>query len=125
MAGSLHLGRPPARARRPRSDSITLITVARQSEHSPTHPPISTTGGGMTFDAKEVVIDGRGHLLGRLASIVAKELLSGQKVVVVRCEELMISGGRKCAFLHLCFCVRGRGLVVACGVTHGAGGSGI
>lgn len=26
----------------------------------------------MTFDAKEVVIDGRGHLLGRLASIVAK-----------------------------------------------------
>lgn len=49
----------------------------------------------MTFDAKEVVIDGRGHLLGRLASIVAKELLSGQKVAVVRCEELMISGGRK------------------------------
>ena len=45
------------------------------------------------FDAKEVVIDGRGHLLGRLASIVAKELLSGQKVAVVRCEELMISGG--------------------------------
>ena len=26
----------------------------------------------MTFDAKEVVIDGRGHLLGRLSSIVAK-----------------------------------------------------
>lgn len=47
------------------------------------------------FDAKEVVIDGRGHLLGRLASIVAKELLNGQKVAVVRCEELMISGGRK------------------------------
>lgn len=47
----------------------------------------------MTFDAKEVVIDGRGHLLGRLASIVAKELLSGQKVVVVRSEELVISGG--------------------------------
>jgi large subunit ribosomal protein L13Ae len=47
----------------------------------------------MTFDSKEVIIDGRGHLLGRLASIVAKELLSGQKVVVVRCEELMISGG--------------------------------
>ncbi|QPG73656.1 hypothetical protein FOA43_000969 [Brettanomyces nanus] len=39
-----------------------------------------------------VVIDGKGHLLGRLASIVAKELLNGQKVVVVRCEELNISG---------------------------------
>ncbi|MDA9099211.1 uL13 family ribosomal protein [bacterium] len=28
-----------------------------------------------------VVIDGRGHLLGRLASIVAKQLLNGQHVV--------------------------------------------
>jgi len=46
----------------------------------------------MTFDSKPVVIDGRGHLIGRLASIVAKELLSGQKVVVVRCEQLNISG---------------------------------
>lgn len=41
---------------------------------------------------KRVIIDGRGHLLGRLASIVAKQLLSGQRVVVVRCEELNISG---------------------------------
>jgi large subunit ribosomal protein L13Ae len=41
---------------------------------------------------KVVVIDGKGHLLGRLASIVAKQLLNGQKVVIVRCEELNISG---------------------------------
>ena len=41
---------------------------------------------------KEVVVDGRGHLIGRLASIVAKELLNGQRVVVVRCELLMRSG---------------------------------
>ncbi|KAF2433243.1 AMP dependent synthetase and ligase [Tothia fuscella] len=39
-----------------------------------------------------VVIDGKGHLLGRLASTVAKQLLLGQKVVVVRCEALNISG---------------------------------
>jgi large subunit ribosomal protein L13Ae len=39
-----------------------------------------------------VVVDGKGHLLGRLASIVAKQLLSGQKVVVVRAEELNIAG---------------------------------
>ncbi|EFY88349.1 60S ribosomal protein L16A, variant 2 [Metarhizium acridum] len=39
-----------------------------------------------------VVIDGKGHLLGRLASIVAKQLLNGQKIVVVRCEALNISG---------------------------------
>jgi ribosomal protein L13 len=30
--------------------------------------------------------------LGRLASIVAKQLLNGQKIVVVRCEALNISG---------------------------------
>ena len=40
----------------------------------------------------QVVIDGSGHLLGRLASIIAKQLLNGQKVVVVRCEALNISG---------------------------------
>jgi large subunit ribosomal protein L13Ae len=31
-------------------------------------------------------------LLGRLASIVAKQVLNGQRVVVVRCEELNMSG---------------------------------
>merc|ERR1712100_260117 len=47
--------------------------------------------GNMPFE-KLVVIDARGHLMGRLASFVAKETLLGQKVVVVRCEELVISG---------------------------------
>ena len=41
---------------------------------------------------KEIIIDGRNHLLGRLASIVAKELLNGQKVCVVRCEAILKSG---------------------------------
>ena len=45
----------------------------------------------MPFE-KTIVIDARGHLLGRLASFVAKEALLGQKIVVVRCEELEISG---------------------------------
>lgn len=44
---------------------------------------------------KVALVDGRGHLLGRLASIVAKEVLNGQQVVVVRCEELNISGSRE------------------------------
>lgn len=39
-----------------------------------------------------VVIDGKGHLLGRLASIISKQLLNGQKIVVVRSEALNISG---------------------------------
>mmetsp|Transcript_12997 Transcript_12997/g.54571 ORF Transcript_12997/g.54571 Transcript_12997/m.54571 type:complete len:201 (-) Transcript_12997:93-695(-) len=45
------------------------------------------------MDKTVVVIDGRGHLLGRLASIVAKQLLQGQHVVVVRAEGIVISGG--------------------------------
>lgn len=43
-----------------------------------------------------VVIDARGHLLGRLASVIAKQLLGGKKIVVVRCEEILISGSCKC-----------------------------
>jgi large subunit ribosomal protein L13Ae len=41
---------------------------------------------------QEIVIDGKGHLLGRLASITAKQLLSGQKITIVRCEEINKSG---------------------------------
>lgn len=43
--------------------------------------------------ARRIVVDARHHMLGRLASIVAKELLTGQRVVVVRCEEIALSGG--------------------------------
>ena len=45
----------------------------------------------MTFE-KVVVIDCKNHLLGRLASIIAKELLQGQRVVCVRTEDVNISG---------------------------------
>lgn len=45
-----------------------------------------------TVMSNVVVIDGKGHLVGRLASIISKQLLNGQKVVVVRCEDLNISG---------------------------------
>merc|ERR1739838_1129333 len=38
------------------------------------------------------VIDAQGHLMGRLAATVAKNLLQGQKIVVVRCEGILISG---------------------------------
>uniref|UniRef100_A0A673KII0 Large ribosomal subunit protein uL13 n=1 Tax=Sinocyclocheilus rhinocerous TaxID=307959 RepID=A0A673KII0_9TELE len=39
-----------------------------------------------------LILDGRGHLLGRLAAIVAKQVLLGHKIVVVRCEGINISG---------------------------------
>ena len=41
---------------------------------------------------KTIIIDLRGHLMGRAAAVVAKELLCGQKIVAVRCEALEISG---------------------------------
>nr|BAE41520.1 unnamed protein product [Mus musculus] len=43
-------------------------------------------------EGQVLVLDGRGHLLGRLAAIVAKQVLLGRKVVVVRCEGINISG---------------------------------
>ena len=45
-----------------------------------------------TLSSTPIIIDGKGHLLGRLASIISKQILSGQKIVVVRCEEINISG---------------------------------
>mmetsp|Transcript_50141 Transcript_50141/g.107443 ORF Transcript_50141/g.107443 Transcript_50141/m.107443 type:complete len:202 (+) Transcript_50141:73-678(+) len=45
----------------------------------------------MSFKA-QIVVDCRGHLLGRLASTLAKELLNGQQVVCVRTEDINISG---------------------------------
>ena len=48
----------------------------------------------MVFD-KPMIVDTRGHLLGRMASMIAKELLLGQSVIAVRCEAIEISGSRK------------------------------
>jgi len=39
-----------------------------------------------------VVVDCKNHLLGRLASTIAKELLNGQHVVLVRCEDTNVTG---------------------------------
>lgn len=41
------------------------------------------------------LIDGKGNILGRLASLVAKDLLKGEEVRIFNCEEVIISGSRK------------------------------
>ncbi|PWN20654.1 60S ribosomal protein L13a [Microstroma glucosiphilum] len=46
----------------------------------------------MVQSGTPIIVDGKGHLLGRLASVIAKEILNGQKVTVVRCEEVNVSG---------------------------------
>ena len=40
---------------------------------------------------KETIIDGKGHIMGRLASYVAKQLLSGHKVIIVRSESIVLT----------------------------------
>lgn len=45
-----------------------------------------------TVGAGEIVVDGSGLILGRMASIVAKKLLEGRKVVIVNAEKIVVSG---------------------------------
>ncbi len=41
------------------------------------------------------IIDGKGIVLGRLASFVAKEALKGEEIRIVNCEEVIITGSKK------------------------------
>ena len=43
---------------------------------------------------RPVVVDGTDHIAGRLASNVAKLLIQGNRVSVVNCEKIMMSGTR-------------------------------
>ncbi len=43
-------------------------------------------------ERRELVVDGSGQILGRLASIVAKKLLEGYKVTIVNVEKVVVSG---------------------------------
>jgi len=43
---------------------------------------------------KPIVVDATDHIAGRLSSNVAKLLLNGNRVSVVNCEKIMISGSR-------------------------------
>ncbi len=46
----------------------------------------------MQEKVNEIIVDGSGQILGRLASIVAKKLLEGNRVIVVNVEKIVISG---------------------------------
>ncbi|MBT6690018.1 50S ribosomal protein L13 [archaeon] len=43
----------------------------------------------------KIVYDGEGAVFGRLASVVAKDLLKGNEVDVLNCEKIIISGDKK------------------------------
>jgi len=40
------------------------------------------------------IIDGKNAVLGRLASYAAKEALKGEEVVILNCEEIIITGNK-------------------------------
>lgn len=42
-----------------------------------------------------MIIDGKNTVLGRLASYAAKEALKGEEIIVVNCNQVIISGNRK------------------------------
>jgi large subunit ribosomal protein L13 len=41
------------------------------------------------------IIDGKNAILGRLASYAAKQALEGEEVVILNCEEIIITGRKK------------------------------
>ena len=41
------------------------------------------------------IIDGRNAVLGRLAAYSAKEALKGEDIVIINCEKIIITGGKK------------------------------
>ncbi|MDH3353195.1 MAG: uL13 family ribosomal protein [Nanoarchaeota archaeon] len=43
----------------------------------------------------KLIYDGADAVFGRLASIVAKELLKGNSVDIINCEEIIVSGDKK------------------------------
>ncbi|MGC9115085.1 MAG: 50S ribosomal protein L13 [Fervidicoccaceae archaeon] len=49
----------------------------------------------MESQESEVLIDATGLILGRMASVIAKMLLQGKKVIVVNAEKAVISGEKR------------------------------
>lgn len=44
---------------------------------------------------KPTVLDAEGHVLGRLASHVAKRLLQGEEIAIINAEKVLVSGDRR------------------------------
>src|SRR5439155_19129349 len=44
------------------------------------------------------IVDATGHVVGRLASVLAKRLLNGEEIVVVNAEKAIVTGRKKVVF---------------------------
>jgi len=45
-----------------------------------------------------MIINGEGHILGRLASVISKKLLEGEEIVVLNVEKIIITGSKEWAY---------------------------
>ncbi len=45
-----------------------------------------------------MIINGEGHILGRLASVTSKKLLEGEEIVVLNAEKIMLTGNKDWAY---------------------------
>lgn len=43
---------------------------------------------------KEIIIDGEGAILGRMATFVAKQALLGYKVIILNCDKVVVTGNQ-------------------------------
>ncbi|MEM1514999.1 MAG: 50S ribosomal protein L13, partial [Candidatus Bathyarchaeia archaeon] len=48
----------------------------------------------LPIDERTRIIDATGLVLGRMASVVAKRLLNGEKIIIVNAEKAVISGDK-------------------------------
>ncbi|KAB2602119.1 60S ribosomal protein L13a-1-like [Pyrus ussuriensis x Pyrus communis] len=71
--------------------NLPFYILARSEGERESESEKMVSGSGIC--AKRVVVDGHHHMLGRLAAVVAKDLLNGQPIAVVRAEQIAISGG--------------------------------
>ena len=49
--------------------------------------------GGKKHNNNVIIVDLKDHIMGRAAAVIAKQLLLGKKINVVRTDELNIAGG--------------------------------
>jgi len=45
-----------------------------------------------------MIINGEGHILGRLASVISKYLIEGEEVIVLNADKIMLSGSKDWAY---------------------------
>lgn len=45
-----------------------------------------------------MIINGEGHILGRLASVTSKNLLNGEEVIILNAEKIMLTGSKDWAY---------------------------